>query len=88
MRTYRLNPAGVQAWGVLEHRANNFDKARQLFQAGVWAQPATRDVARVFQAWAVLERDAGNVRFARQLFKCAVKADPKSEPSWLVRCRV
>lgn len=38
-----------QAWGVLEHRAGNLDRARELFQQGVWAQPRGRDVATVWQ---------------------------------------
>lgn len=75
---------GMQAWGVLEHRAGNLDRARDLFQQGVWAQPKDRDVALVWQAWGYLEAKAGNVTLARQLYKCAVKADPNSEASWLV----
>ena len=75
----------AQAWGLLESECGNLDKARELFQQGVWAEPGSRDVAKVFQAWGVLERKAGNVELSRQLFKCAIKADPRSEPSWLVR---
>lgn len=77
----------LQAWGVFEFRDGNLDKARELFQQGVWADPSSTDVARVFQAWAVLEQQAGNSSLARELFRCAVKADPKSEPSWQVRVK-
>jgi hypothetical protein len=38
-----------QAWGVLEHRAGNLNRARELFQQGVWAQPKGKDVALVWQ---------------------------------------
>jgi Tfp pilus assembly protein PilF len=72
----------VQAWGVLEYRAGCLEKARELFQQGVWADPSSTDVARVFQAWGVLEQQAGAMVLARELFRCAVKADPKSETSW------
>ena len=34
---------------MLEHRAGNLDRARELFQQGVWAQPRGRDVATVWQ---------------------------------------
>jgi hypothetical protein len=75
---------GLQAWGVLEHRAGNLERARELFQQGVWAQPGSKDVTYVWQAWGLLEAEAGHPQLARQLFKCAVKADPDSVPSWLV----
>ena len=52
---------------------------------GVWADPVSKDVAKVFQAWAVLEARHGTTQLARELFKCAVKADPQSEVSWAVR---
>lgn len=39
----------MQAWGVLEHREGNLDRAREMFQQGVWAQPKGRDVATVWQ---------------------------------------
>lgn len=38
-----------QAWGVLEHRAGNISRARELFQQGVWAQPRGKAVAYVWQ---------------------------------------
>ena len=39
----------AQAWGVLEYRAGNLERARELFQQGVWAQPKGRDVCLVWQ---------------------------------------
>ena len=85
----RVDPTHLyvwQAWGCLEYRAGEYDKARELFQQGIWAAPPRAPaVSLVFQAWATLEREAGNCGLARELFKCAVKADPRSEPSWLVR---
>ena len=44
-----LHAAARQAWGVLEHRAGNLERARELFQQGVWAQPKGRDVCTVWQ---------------------------------------
>lgn len=75
----------MQAWGLLEQKAGNLDRARELFQQGVWAQPGSKDVTYVWQAWGILEAEAGDPQLARQLFKCAVKADPDSVPSWTVR---
>ena len=68
----------------MEYREGNLDRARELLQQGVWADPTSPDVAKVFHAWGVLEQSAGNVDLARELFRCAVKADPNSEPGWLV----
>ena len=38
-----------QAWGVLEHREGNPNRAREMFQQAVWAQPKGKDVAVVWQ---------------------------------------
>ena len=51
---------------------------------GVWADPTSKDVAKVFQAWAVLEQRHGTIQLARELCKCAIKADSQSEMSWAV----
>jgi hypothetical protein len=40
----------AQAWGVLEARAGDLPRARELFQQGVWSQPGNRSVSRVWQA--------------------------------------
>lgn len=85
-RAARVDPAHQpvwQAWGVMEFRCGNFDTARALFQRGVWAEPKSKDAAKLFQAWGVLEDRQGNSSVARELFKCAVRADPSSAPSWL-----
>ena len=39
----------AQTWGVLEARAGNLARARELFQQGVWAQPGNCNVSRVWQ---------------------------------------
>ena len=44
----RLDVPG-QAWGVLEYRAGNLERARELFQQGVWAQPKGRDICLIWQ---------------------------------------
>ena len=51
----------------------NHERARELFQEGVWADPRSRDTVFVFHAWGVLEKNVGNVGFARELFKAAIK---------------
>lgn len=40
---------GAQAWGVLEHKEGNLNRAREMFQQAVWAQPKGKDVATVWQ---------------------------------------
>lgn len=42
-------PSNWQAWGVMEFRRGNVNRARELFQEGVWADPDSRDVAYVWQ---------------------------------------
>ena len=39
----------AQTWGVLEARAGSLARARELFQQGVWAQPGSCNVSRVWQ---------------------------------------
>jgi len=39
----------LQAWGVMEFRRGNVERARELFQEGVWADSSSRDVAYVWQ---------------------------------------
>ena len=39
----------VQAYGCMEFRQGNLDKARELFQQGVWADPSSRGVTAVWQ---------------------------------------
>ena len=49
------------------------DRARELYQQGVWADPRNRDTVYVFHAWGVLEYTAGNTALARELFKAGIK---------------
>ena len=51
----------LQAWGVLEYRAGNLDRARELFQQGVWAQPKGRDVCLVWQVRCALLWFSGRI---------------------------
>jgi hypothetical protein len=51
----------------------NHDRARELFQEGVWADPRSHDALYIFHAWGVLEKKLGNIPFARELFKAAIK---------------
>lgn len=57
----------------MEAERGNLDRARELFQQGVWADPNSRNTLYVFHAWAVLEKRAGNAGLARELFKAAIK---------------
>ena len=72
----------AQAWGWMEYEQGNFDRARELFQEGIWADSDNIDVVYVFQAWGVLERKAGNIQLARELFKAALRVNPQSEKTW------
>ena len=39
----------AQAYGCMEFRRGNMDKARELFQNGVWADPSSKGVTAVWQ---------------------------------------
>ncbi len=60
----------------------NVERARELFQQGVWADPRSRDTVWVFHAWGCLERGQGNLQLARELFKAAIKVEPKADKVW------
>jgi hypothetical protein len=49
-RGSRADARRAQAWGVLEARAGDLPRARELFQQGVWSQPGNCSVSRVWQA--------------------------------------
>lgn len=49
------------------------DRARQLFQEGVWADPRSPSTVYLFHAWGALEWSAGNAGTARELFKAAIR---------------
>lgn len=69
-----------QAYGVMEAEQGNMDRARQLFQEGVWADPRSPSTVYVFHAWGALEWQAGNVQTARELFKAAVRVSQAVQP--------
>jgi len=71
-----------QAWGVMEASLGNLDRARQLYQEGVWADPRSRNTVWVLHAWGCLEQAQGKLSLARELFKAAIRVDPKSEAVW------
>lgn len=50
---------GAQAWGVLEHKEGNLNRAREMFQQAVWAQPKGKDVATVWQVCTLCASLAG-----------------------------
>ena len=42
-----------QAWGVFESRLGNHERARDLFQRGIWAAPSSRNAAVIFEVRSV-----------------------------------
>ena len=69
-----------QAWGMLEAECGNVQKARQVFQQGVWACPKGGNTVRILQSWAILEAREGRPVEARRYFRYALEADPTSVP--------
>ena len=55
------------------HGQGNVDRACELFQEGVWADPMSTSTCHLFHAWGVLERTRANFQVARELFKAAIK---------------
>lgn len=51
----------------------NVDRARGLFQQGVWSDPRARSVVYIFHAWGVLELRNGDSNKARELFRAALR---------------
>ena len=69
----------------MEEKAGDVNRARELFEKGVEADPKH---APVWQAWALMEEKAGDVNRARELFEKGVEADPKSAPTWQAWARL
>lgn len=74
-----------QAWGVLETRHGRAQKARDIFQQGIWAcaqlaggQSGGYRCARLWQAWGVLEAKEGDYEAARRCFNRALDADNRN----------
>lgn len=74
-----------QAWGVLETRHGDVEKARKVFQQGIWAcaqlgggQSGGYKCARLWQAWGVLEAQEGDFAAARRCFSRALDADKRN----------
>jgi len=74
-----------QAWGVLETREGDPEKARYIFQQGIWAcaqlgggQSGGYKCARLWQAWGVLEAQEGDYAAARRCFSRALDADKRN----------
>lgn len=49
-----------QAWGLMEAnvgplRGGGVERAREVFQEGVWAAPRGKGVSKLWQAWAIME---------------------------------
>ncbi len=59
---------------MLEHRAGNLERARELFQQGVWAQPKGRDVCTVWQVLRPLAKQLHAAADAACCCCCALKS--------------
>lgn len=64
-------------WALLEQRANDYHKARELFQEATRRYPTH---ARLLQAWALMESKCGQLEEARRLIAAAVENDRSLEP--------
>ena len=64
------NPYIWQAWAVMEQRAGNMARARELFDNGTVADPTH---AASWHGWASLEVDEGNLARARQLLRSGLR---------------
>lgn len=64
-------------WALLEQRAEDYSKARRLFQEATARYPTH---ARLFQAWALMESKCGKLEEARRLIASAVEHDKSLEP--------
>jgi tetratricopeptide (TPR) repeat protein len=64
-------------WALLEQRAEDYSKARRLFQEATERYPTH---ARLLQAWALMESKCGKLEEARRLIKEAVENDSSLEP--------
>ena len=67
---YRLS---LQAWGMMEARLGNTEKARSLYEEAVAMYPRDKEV---LHAWGSLERKAGDFAAARQLYQRALELEP------------
>lgn len=68
------------AWAIAEWEvAGDPNKARELFQQGIWNGPSTSQASRLFLSWANLEaREDANIQLARSLYSCATKIAPNN----------
>lgn len=64
-----------QAFGLMEARRGNHDKARELFERGIQIDSQH---APIFHAWATMEEQLGDYNRARDLFNAGVEAAPSS----------
>lgn len=78
-----------QAWGVLETRHGCPEKARHVFQQGIWAcgqltgsQSGGHHCARLWQAWGVLEAQEGDFAAARRCFSRALDSNARCVPAY------
>jgi tetratricopeptide (TPR) repeat protein len=61
----------------MEKELSNYDRARELFEQAVLADP---EHAPAYQAWALMEKELRNYDRARELFKRAALANPEHAP--------
>jgi len=69
-----------QSWAMSEWLVGeDIDRARNLFQQGIWSGPSTKQAAKLFSSWAHMEaKEDQNMDLARSLYTCAYKIKPRS----------
>jgi tetratricopeptide (TPR) repeat protein len=69
-----------QSWAMSEWLVGeDIDRARDLFQQGIWSGPSTKQASKIFSSWAHMEaKEDQNMELARSLYTCAYKIKPRS----------
>ena len=59
--------------------AKDVDRARELFQQGIWSGPTSAQAAKSFSSWAHMEAvEDRNIELSRSLYSCAARLKPRS----------
>ena len=80
MKVNKSHQHAYHNWAMAEWLlAKDVDRARELYQQGIWAGPTTAQAAKSFSAWAHMEAmEDRNIELSRSLYACANKIKPKS----------
>ncbi|KAL4643131.1 hypothetical protein ACB092_02G071400 [Castanea dentata] len=72
-----------EAWGWMEWKERNIEKARELYQRALSINSTSESAARCLQAWGVLEQKVGNLSAARRLFRSSLNINSQSYITWM-----